>query len=260
MTTDRATTPTPVDEDPTVYLLENVSWQTYELLLRDRDGAGEHFRITYDRGRMQIDRRGSEIGRLDGISWETYEHLVNDLEQQHLRLTFDRGRLGVMAPTRRRERIKSLIGRMVEAMALELRIPATGFGSATWRLAEGMRGIEADESYYVQSEPFIRGKDDIDLSVDPPPDLVVEVEIAHPPVARLPVYAGLGVPEVWIYRAGTITANTLQGGAYVPTETSAAFSGFRPAELDCFVAMLDTTDDTTIVTSFLDWLRTVPRP
>ena len=260
MTRQNGSTTSVAEAEPEVYLLDNVSWETYELLLRDREAAGEHFFITYDHGRMQIDRRGADVEALEGISWETYEHLLRDLDEQHLRLTYHRGRLTIVSPLPKHDRVKTVIGRMIELLAFELHIPMSCFGSATWRRSDVVAGLEADECYYVQNEPLVRGKDDIDLNVDPPPDLAIEVDITRQMTPRLPIYAALGVPEVWRYRSAELRAYALQSGTYVPIETSLAFPMLRPADLDHFLAMRHAVDDTTLMTRFRDWLHTLPRP
>ena len=245
---------------PEVYQLEDVSWETYELLLRDREAAGEHYFITYDQGRMWIDRRGVDIEALEGISWETYERLLQDLEGQNLRLTYDQGRLTIVSPTHRHDKLKKLIGRMIELMSLELGVVVSSFGSATWKRIDAAKGLESDECYYVQNEPLVRGTDDLDLAVDPPPDLAVEVDVTRHVAARLPVYASLGVGEVWQFRGKQLRALALKGGAYEPIETSLAFPMLRPAELEQFLAMRHAVDENTLMVRFRDWLRTLPQP
>jgi Uma2 family endonuclease len=209
---------------------------------------------------MQIDRRGAEVGALEGISWETYEHLVEDLGEQHLRLTYHRGRLTIMSPLPKHDRVKKFIGRMIEMLAIELRIPMSCYGSATWKRADMDAGLEADECYYVQSEPVVRGKDNIDLGVDPPPDLAVEVDITRQVLARLPIYVALGVPELWHYRDGKLLALVLAPGGYVPSEKSLAFPMLRPADFERFLDLRTTMDETTLMTQFRDWARTLARP
>ena len=90
---------------------------------------------------------------------------------------------------------KTLIGRIIEIFTEELDIPMQAGGSTTWRKEDLQRGLEADECYYVQHEPQICHRDVIDLSVDPPPDLAIEVEIGHSILDKLAVYAALRVPE-----------------------------------------------------------------
>jgi Uma2 family endonuclease len=260
MTMPDVDTPASAEPIPEIYQLEDVSWETYELLLRDREAAGEHYFITYDQGRMWIDRRGADVEALEGISWETYERLLQDLEGQNLRLTYDQGRLTIVSPTHRHDKLKTLIGRMIELLALEFRIPVSSFGSATWKRNDLLKGLESDECYYVQSESRVRGKDDLDLAVDPPPDLAVEVDVTRHVRARLPLYAALGITEVWQFRGKQLRAMALKGGQYEPVEVSLAFPMLRPAELDRFLAMRHSVDETTLIASFHDWLRTLPRP
>jgi Uma2 family endonuclease len=260
MTTRHVDASPPPEHEEEIYLLDNVSWETYELLLRDRDAVNEHFRITYDRGRMQIDRRGADVQALDGISWETYEHLLRDLEGQNFRLTYDQGRLSIVSPTHRHDKVRTLIGRMIELLSLELGIVVSSFGSATWRRNDVFKGLEPDECYYVQNEPRVRGKDELDLTVDPPPDLAIEVDVTRHFTPRLPVYAALGIPEVWQFRGKHLRAMALKGGAYQSIETSIAFPMLRPADLEPFLAMRQGVDENTLMTRFRDWVRTLPRP
>ena len=53
--------------------------------------------------------------------------------------------------------------------------------------------------FYLQNEPRVRGKLLLDFSFDPPPDLTIEVDIAHTSTGKLGLYAAMGVPEVWTY-------------------------------------------------------------
>jgi Uma2 family endonuclease len=131
-------------------------------------------------------------------------------------------------------------------------------GSSTWRRHDLWKGLESDECYYIQNEARVRGKDEIDLTVDPPPDLAIEIQITHQAVDRLALYAGLGVPEVWHFRRERVRALKLEGGAYVPTEFSLAFPSLRPAELERFLAMRHSTDETSLVLAFQQWSRILP--
>jgi Uma2 family endonuclease len=249
------TTDDTVEQDQVIYL-ENVSWDTY-LSLR-QDTQEQHVFITYDNGRTMIDRRGAPVGALENVSWATYLRLLEDLQSQRLQLTYDNGRLEIVSPTHRHDRIKSLIGRMIEGMALELSIPITCFGSATWRGSNSLKGLEADECYYIQREALVRGKDQINLDEDPPPDLAVEVEITHHDIDRLAVYASIRVPEVWHFRREKIRCLALQqGGLYSAVEASLAFPFLRPTELDRFLAMRHGTDETSLIRQFNEWVRTL---
>ena len=256
MTAGSTTTLQPLSPRPEFVCLRNVSWDTYELLLRDL--AEQHVRLTYDAGRLAIDRRGEPVGVLEPISWETYEALLHDLDGQNLRLTYDSGRLWIVSPTHKHDRVKSLIATMVELAAIELRIPMSRYGSATWRRGDVWKGLESDECYYIQNEPAVRGKDEIDLTRDPPPDLALEVEVTHHEIDRLNLYAALAVPEVWHYRADQLRFLALKGGKYTPIETSVAFPMLRPADLDRFLKLRHSTDETSLMVGFQGWVRKRP--
>ncbi|MFH1266756.1 MAG: Uma2 family endonuclease [Planctomycetota bacterium] len=188
---------------------------------------------------------------LPGVSWSTYEAILADVDAPGTRLTYDRGDLEIMSPSDEHERFKRLIGRMIEALTEELEIPIRSSGSTTFKSEPKRRGFEPDESYYLANEPRIRGRDEIDLSVDPPPDLVVEVEITRGVIDRMPIYAALGVPEVWRYDGATLRVEQLQAdGTYAPTERSAALPMVTLADMQRFLDERNSTDETSWIRSF----------
>ncbi|HKI20054.1 MAG TPA: Uma2 family endonuclease, partial [Isosphaeraceae bacterium] len=148
---------------------------------------------------------------LRGIGWEAYETILKMVGDQPVRLTYDQGDLELMAPSLDHEEYASLLGRMVETVTEELRIPCRAAGSTTWRKKAKERGLEADECYYIAAFSQVRGKrKSIDLSVDPPPDLAIEIEISRSALDRMGIYATLGVPEVWRFDGETLLINQLQ--------------------------------------------------
>src|SRR5262249_44955535 len=133
------------------------------------------------------------------------------LGEQRVRLTYDRGTLELMTPSYRHEHYKMLLGRLLETWTEEHDIPIRSGGSTTFHREDVDRGLEPDQCYYIQHEYAVRGKEEIDLASDPPPDLAIEVDITSSVLNRLAIYAALGVPEVWryngirleVYRLGT---------------------------------------------------------
>jgi Uma2 family endonuclease len=180
-------------------------------------------------------RQTSEEARivLRGVGWDVYETLLHRLEGQPIRLTYDRGDLELMSPSEEHEEFGNLLGRMVETVTEELRLPCIGAGSTTWRKRLKERGLEADECYYLESVPRIRGKrKTIDLAVDPPPDLAIEIEISRGSLDRMEIYAQLGVPEVWRFDGETLTTELLQAdGAYHTSPMSRCFPFLDPADI-----------------------------
>jgi Uma2 family endonuclease len=137
---------------------------------------------------------------LRNVGWETYELLVEeDPDRSAPRFFYDRGELEIVSPSFEHEQIASVIALLVEELAVELDIDVVGAGSTTFKREDFSRGFEPDASFYFAANASrVRGKRKLDLDAgDPPPDLVVEVDITSPSASKLPIYAHLGVAEVW---------------------------------------------------------------
>lgn len=193
---------------------------------------------------------------LYNISWSTYEAILRDNDNPGTRFTYDRGMLEIMSPSRGHERLKKLIGRMIHTMTEELEIPIRSAGSTTWKSEIRQQGLEPDECYYVANESRVRGRDEIELGVDPPPDLAVEVEITSSWIDKMPIYAGLGVPEVWRCDGTTLHVAQLQpDGTYALQEQSPSFPFLPLAEIPRFLDQRNATDETTLIRSFRQRVR-----
>lgn len=113
---------------------------------------------------------------------------------------------------------------LVEIVAEVFLIDIRNVGSMTYKRRDLQRGFEPDSSFYIQHEVLIRDKRQIDLLEDPPPDLVIEIEVTQPAIAKLPLYAMLGVPEIWRSTEERTTILHLHDGEYVAQETSMALA------------------------------------
>jgi Uma2 family endonuclease len=194
---------------------------------------------------------------LHGVSWATYEALLADMEDRAIRLTYDQGELEIMAPSDEHERIKTLIGRLVEAMTEVLEIPIRSAGSTTLRRELKRRGLEPDECYYVAHESIMRGRDTMDLDVDPPPDLAIEVNINRSCLDRFGIYAAIGIPEIWRLEDGKIQAYALTDAQYTAVDNSPSFPFLPLAELSRILRQRNDTDETTWIRSFRRWAATL---
>ncbi len=196
---------------------------------------------------------------LEDVSWEFYEHLLREIGDRAIRATFHQGRLEIMSPLPAHERWKRTIGRLIEMLAFELNLPMCCLGSTTWRRKEGESGLEPDECCYLQSAASVRGKSDISLEVDPPPDLALEIDITHRSIKRQPVYAALGIPELWRFDGKRLTFLRLDSnGKYKVHETSLAFPFLRTTDLEPFIDVALQSDDTELLRSFQQWVRQLP--
>ena len=162
---------------------------------------------------------------LEGVSWNEFEAILEDLgENRGSRIAYDRGILEIMTPLPEHEVNKESISDFVKILLEELDIEFCPLGSTTFKNQIMFKGIEPDSCFYIQNEAKVRGKNRLDLTVDPPPDLALEVDItnrSHPEI-----YQSLGVPELWRYKRGKLQILLLVDGKYVESPTSANFPDF----------------------------------
>jgi Uma2 family endonuclease len=188
---------------------------------------------------------------LHGVSWGTYKRLLADFQDSHAaHFAYDRGVLEIMVLSAKHEELNRAIALLVEILALEMNINVRNLGSTTFTRDDLARGFEPDTCFYIQNAARVRGKEEINLEVDPPPDLVVEIDITHPSLDKLPIYAAVGVLEVWRYDGQQLTIFTLEGEAYHTHEKSVALPGLTSQVLSQFIAESKTLER-------LEWLRRV---
>ncbi len=164
---------------------------------------------------------------LQSVPWWTYIALRDALgDHAGLKLTYLEGTLELMSPSMLHEDAKTIIARLLEAWATERRVDLRGFGSTTFRREARRRGLEPDECYKL-------GK----LEEDGVPDIAIEVVVSSGLVDKMAVYAGLDVPEVWVWQPSTaaIVVNRLIGGAYQRCERSEVLPTLDLVELAKFV-------------------------
>ena len=195
-----------------------------------------------------------QIVQLSGISWQTYETLLAEIGDRQIRLTYNRGNLEIRVPSPEHERFKTIMGRFVETLAEELEVRIEPLGSTTFKRPE-LSGVEPDKCFYIQNISAVKGKKRIDLNQDPPPDLVVEIDITSRSENSLQVYADLGVPEVWIYNGLRLRINRLENGEYVEGEISLAFPSLPILEIVRFLEQAETMDYLELVKAFRNWVK-----
>jgi Uma2 family endonuclease len=160
---------------------------------------------------------------LHDVSWAEFEHILEELgDRRAARLAYDNGLLEIAMPLPEHEDAKEIIGDLIKALLEELEIEFRSLGSTTFKQA-GQRGIEPDQCFYIQNELAIRGKERIDLDLDPPPDLALEIDMTSRSFPDL--YAALAVPELWQFENGVMTIKALQDGRYSTVTESPSFPG-----------------------------------
>ena len=150
---------------------------------------------------------------LHGVGWETYERLLADFRDSHAaRFPYDQERLEIMVLSAEHEEDKDVLTLLVNVLAEEMDIDVRSFGSATFQQEDLERGFESDACFYIAYEAQVRGKKKLDLTIDPPPDLVIEIDITSPSLNKFPIFAAIGcLPEVWRYDGKRLMIFTLAG-------------------------------------------------
>ncbi|BAQ61562.1 flavodoxin reductases (ferredoxin-NADPH reductases) family 1 [Geminocystis sp. NIES-3708] len=143
---------------------------------------------------------------LNHVSWETFNRLLEELgDQRNQLLSYYLGNLEIMSPLGEHENNNRFIDDIIRAIADELNINLKKFGSLTLKSNQEKQAVEPDSCYYINNEPLVRNKQHIDLDTDPPPDLVLEIDITSASLNKLPIYATLKVPEIWRYNGQKLT-------------------------------------------------------
>ena len=189
---------------------------------------------------------------LNNVSWKTYECLLKDYENSSApRFTYDRGVLEIVSPLIPHEETNRALATIVERVAQQWRLRFRNLGSTTFKREDVDRGFEPNTCFYFQSLSRIAGKRQIDLEGgDPPPDLVIEVDVTSASLNNLPILAALGVPEVWRVVDDEVTILVLDDDAYQEQQNSSALPNLTRAALNDLLARSRTMD-------ILDWLDAI---
>ncbi len=193
---------------------------------------------------------------LHGVSWDEYEKLLQAVGKAPiLRITYDHGRMQIMTLSFKHEYYDHIIEQMIGVLRIICRTKVAFFGSATLKQQKWLKGAEPDACFYVQSTSIIGNKINLDLRPDPPPDVVLEVDIHHESFSRFHIYEGLGVPELWYYDEQKLTLYQLQEGRYEAITQSLAFPILTDEVLTKFLAQSQNEGQDETLLAFEEWLR-----
>jgi Uma2 family endonuclease len=196
--------------------------------------------------------------RLSNVSWDVYIGLRNQLEHRRLRMTYDRGLLEIASPSLGRERVACRLGRLIDAWTEERGLVIQGCRTTTLERKVLRQSLEPDNCYYIGHELQVRDRDELDLSINPPPDLVVEVDVSSSSLDRLPVYAAIGVPEVWRWQKEQIQVHRLDGGSYQASDASQTLVGFPIIAAAELLRERLASDDNALIRKFRNLISTKP--
>lgn len=194
---------------------------------------------------------------LPNISWQTFETILAEMgDNRATRLAYDHGTLEIMTPLMPHEHNNRLLEHLVFALAEELNLNLKSTGSVTCKRPDLLRGVEPDSSFYIQNEPLMRHQQNLDLTQDPPPDLVIEVDYTSASVDRMPIYLALGIVEVWRYEEPVMQIYQLREGVYVPCDLSPTFANLPlTTEIPRFLQESLKIGEIPMIRSFRGWVK-----
>ncbi len=188
---------------------------------------------------------------VQGISWETYTCLVSDFtDSRGVRMAYDQGTLEFMAPSFNHEQVADLLADVVKAVAEAREFDLVSAGSTTFKREGIKRGFEPDASFYLHHAAAVHGHRAVDLDVDPPPDVIIEIDLSHTSLDKFPIYAALAVPEVWRYDGQQVHIYRQTDDTYTTVSASTILPGVTPIQLTEWV-------HTGLELPRLSWIRRV---
>ncbi len=192
---------------------------------------------------------------LKDISWQQLENILAEMgEKRAARISYSHGWLEIMVPLAEHEKDKELIGDLVKVLLDKLQIDFEPFGSTTLKNERSLQAVEPDTSFYIQNQAAIIGKNRIDLNIDPPPDLAIEIDITSR--TRFENYEILGVPELWRHTPQGLEISLLTEGRYIKSESSPNFPDIPIIELvNEYVQQCLTIGRSQAMRNFKNWVK-----
>jgi Uma2 family endonuclease len=193
---------------------------------------------------------------LRNVSWETYERLLAEsAESVGTHFTYDQGELEITVVSIAHENPNRTLAQIVEIVAEETLRDLYRAGSTTFKRKDLAKGFEPDSCFYIDHAGQVRGKEELDLVTDPPPDLVIEVDITRSSLNRFPIFAALGVPEIWRFDGVRVTMYRLESGRYMEIETSLALPPLTALQSTIFLDESRYEKSTVWIRRVREWVR-----
>jgi Uma2 family endonuclease len=192
---------------------------------------------------------------LRDIEWSVYQSLLEARkEQRSPRFSYYKGLLEIMAPSEPHENASDLIGDFIKILTEEIGLNLKSMGSTTLNRPDLNIGAEPDKCFYIQNESLVRGKI-VDLNLDPPPDLVIEIDITHTDINKNALYEKLKVPEFWRFNGRDLTIYELHEGQYLEVPMSPTFPWIGKDTLYKFLANCRNNGETLAKRTLRQWVR-----
>ena len=193
---------------------------------------------------------------LSNVGWDEYVRISDEIGQRPgTRVTFDQGRLEIMTLSPEHEAPARLFTHLISVMVEEMGLDYISLGSTTLRLKKISGGLEPDDCYYIGDFSAVAGIKKMDLTVYPPPDLAIEVDISHGSRGKFRIYAGLGVKELWLFDGKVVEFHHLTENGYVAIQASDLFPFLTPDELPTFIETGLNEGIVSMRRAFREWVQ-----
>ncbi|EDX84442.1 conserved hypothetical protein [Synechococcus sp. PCC 7335] len=170
------------------------------------------------------------------LNWQRYQTLREVLESdRNIRFTYSQGTLEVTMSLEIHEFSVRMLELFIRVLTVESGMDLKTMGSTTLDREALERSAEPDNAYYIRNQALVAGRN-VDLEKDPPPDLVVEVDITHTDIDKLRLYEAMAIPEFWRYNGAVWQIYCLQGDQYQEAEVSPTFPLVEKSKLYDFLA------------------------
>lgn len=191
---------------------------------------------------------------VEDVNWQQFESILAELgERRASRLSYSNGRLEIMVPLPEHEKAKEIIGDMVKILLETRQIAFESLGSTTLKNERMSQAVEPDTCFYIQNQAAVIGKNRLDMSVDPPPDLAIEIDLTSR--TQLDNYQILGVPELWRYARRGLQINVLQAEQYIESDVSPTFPNIPIVELvNQYTQQSQVAGRTRAIQAFKNWV------
>ena len=192
---------------------------------------------------------------VEDVNWQQFESILAELgERRASRISYSNGRLEIMVPLPEHEKAKEIIGDMVKILLEARQIAFESLGSTTLKNERMSQAVEPDTCFYIQNQAAVIGKNRLDMSVDPPPDLAIEIDLTSR--TQLDNYQILGVPELWRYARRGLQINVLQAEQYIESDVSPTFPNIPIVQLvNQYTQQSQVAGRTRAIQAFKSWVR-----
>ncbi len=210
--------------------------------------------ISLERSPLAQPKTGEKRVVFHGLNWQRYQQILQALgNHRSARLTYDEGTLEITMPLEDHEYANAFIGAFIRTLVIEMGLKIKTMGSTTLDREDLDKGAEPDNAYYIQQQHLVAGRN-VDLSQDPPPDIVVEVDITHTDINKFRLYAEMGVPEFWRFNGQMLQIYQLQDGQYAEVEVSPTFPTVPKTRLYEFLEQAR-KDEVEAELALREWVR-----